>query len=77
MSNAAFLDVLRQYANWAQKRHVSYADAVHQFAAARAATIAKEEMTPERRAQALAKMQGALAREYQIWDEAFELRSYD
>lgn len=77
MSNQAFLDVLRQYANWAQKRHVSYAEAVHQFAAARAAQIAKEEMSPDSRAKALAKMQAALAREYQIWDESFELRSYD
>lgn len=77
LTQAQFLDVMRQYASAARRKRASYADAVHRFALERARTIALEEPDMDKRARRLSDLQDMLAREYAPNDPQFEARSYD
>lgn len=77
MNEAQFIDVVRQYASAARRKHMSFAGAVHSWTQQRADTIKQEFTDPKERAQALSNMQAFLKREYAPDDPTFSTVSYD
>lgn len=77
MSNHAFIDLVRQFASLARRKHTSYADAVDAAAQSRVASIRKEYTDAGERTKALQKLQAFLSNEYQPFDPDFAIKSYD
>ena len=77
MSNAQFIDYIRQFASLARRKHKSYADAVHTLAQERVNTIKAEVTDPKARAAAVQDAQAFLSAEYQPYDHEFAVGSYD
>lgn len=77
MSNAQFIDVVRQYAAMARRKRLSFAAPVHQFAQERVNTIKEEQPDAKLRGKAIQDLQAFLNREYQPNDAEFVVKAYD
>jgi hypothetical protein len=77
MSNAQFIDIVRQYGSATRRKHVSYAEAVHRFAQERADSIVSNTEDVNVRTRLLQDMQAIIAREYAPFDPSFVVMSYD
>lgn len=78
MNQNRFYSLVREYAQQARRTRRSFAPMVHTLAGLRARELKRQwEGDPEYLARKLSDMQEFLAREYQIEDGNFQLRSYD
>jgi hypothetical protein len=71
MTNQRFIDMVRQYARNAQRRHTSYAPQVKRLLELRYASIDASEETPEQRIKLMQAAQRAVDQEYAPFDRDY------